>query len=180
MFQIGDNVEVLDDVIRGKVKAITPDSVIIVTPDNFEFTFGKAEVVKVDENPSAGLSFVGREQEIRAKDTIKKIKKSSNKKEKRTPPMEVDLHIEQLTNSTIQMTNHDMLTLQIETARHKLEFAINNRIQRVVFIHGVGEGVLRSELEFLFGRYPNVTFYDAEYAKYGLGATEVYIYQKGR
>jgi len=46
-----------------------------------------------------------------------------------------------------------------------------------VFIHGVGEGVLRTELEFLLGRYSNVTFYDAEYAKYGVGATEVYIYQ---
>ena len=71
-----------------------------------------------------------------------------------------------------------MLTLQLETARRQLEFAIAQRIQRVVFIHGVGEGVLRTELEFLLGRYSNVTFYDAEYAKYGVGATEVYIYQK--
>ena len=29
---------------------------------------------------------------------------------------------------------------------------------------------------FLFGRYP-VRFYDASYKKYGLGATEVYVYQ---
>jgi hypothetical protein len=46
-----------------------------------------------------------------------------------------------------------------------------------VFIHGVGEGVLKLELEYLFGRYNNVKFYDADYKKYGLGATEVYIYQ---
>lgn len=91
--------------------------------------------------------------------------------------MEVDLHIHQLTNLSKRMTNHEMLTLQVDTARHKLEFAIRNRIQRIVFIHGVGEGVLRSELEFLFGRYSNVTYYDAEYATYGAGATEVYIYQ---
>ena len=94
--------------------------------------------------------------------------------------MEVDLHIEQLVDSTRNMTNYDMLTLQLETARRQLEFAIAQRIQRVVFIHGVGEGVLRTELEFLLGRYPNVAFYDAEYAKYGVGATEVYIYQKAK
>jgi len=29
----------------------------------------------------------------------------------------------------------------------------------------------------LFGRYNNVKYYDANYQKYGLGATEVYIYQ---
>ncbi|MCB0433939.1 MAG: Smr/MutS family protein, partial [Mangrovimonas sp.] len=66
---------------------------------------------------------------------------------------------------------------QLETARRQLEFAIKKRIQKVVFIHGVGEGVLRTELEFLFGRYDNVSFYDANYQKYGLGATEVYIFQ---
>ena len=50
------------------------------------------------------------------------------------------------------------------------------RISKVVFIHGVGEGVLKSELHYLFSRYP-VRFYDASFKKYGLGATEVYIYQ---
>ncbi|MFL1012109.1 Smr/MutS family protein [Flavisericum labens] len=94
--------------------------------------------------------------------------------------MEVDLHINQLVKSTRGMTNHDMLTLQLDTARHKLEFAIANRIQKVVFIHGVGEGVLKLELEYLFGRYGNVKFYDANYQKYGLGATEVYILQNAK
>ncbi len=41
--------------------------------------------------------------------------------------------------------------------------------------HGI-EGVLKEELEFLFGRYDNLKYYDADYQKYGLGATEVYIY----
>jgi dsDNA-specific endonuclease/ATPase MutS2 len=91
--------------------------------------------------------------------------------------MEVDLHIHQLTNSTKHMNTYDMLTLQMDTAKRQLEFAIRKRIQKVVFIHGVGEGVLKTELEYLFGRYNNVKYYDADYQKYGLGATEVYIYQ---
>jgi dsDNA-specific endonuclease/ATPase MutS2 len=75
------------------------------------------------------------------------------------------------------MNTYDMLTLQMDTAKRQLEFAIRKRIQKVVFIHGVGEGVLKTELEYLFGRYNNVKYYDADYQKYGLGATEVYIYQ---
>ena len=75
------------------------------------------------------------------------------------------------------MSNHDMLTLQLDAARRQLDFAICKRIQKVVFIHGVGEGVLKMELEYLFGRYNNVKYYDANYQKYGLGATEVYIFQ---
>ena len=75
------------------------------------------------------------------------------------------------------MTNFDMLNLQLDTARRQLEFAIKKRIPKLGFIHGVGEGVLRQELETVLRRYNNVTFYDADYREYGLGATEVKIFQ---
>ena len=74
------------------------------------------------------------------------------------------------------MDNFDMLNLQLETAKRKLEFAIQKRISKIVFIHGVGAGVLKTELHYLFNKYP-VKYYDASYQKYGLGATEVYIFQ---
>ena len=35
--------------------------------------------------------------------------------------------------------------------------------------------VLKAELDFLLGRYDGISFQDANYQKYGLGATEVYI-----
>ena len=90
--------------------------------------------------------------------------------------LEVDLHINQLTKSTRGMDNFDMLTLQLNTARSKVEYAIQKRISKLVFIHGVGAGVLKTELNYLLNKYP-VKYYDASYKKYGLGATEVYIYQ---
>ena len=78
------------------------------------------------------------------------------------------------------MSNYDILTLQSETAKRHLEFAIRNRIPKIVFIHGVGEGILKSELDFLLGRYDNVVFQDGNYQKYGLGATEVFIKQNSK
>ena len=90
--------------------------------------------------------------------------------------MEVDLHINQLTKSLKGMDNYDMLNLQLDTAKRKVEFAIQKRVSKIVFIHGVGEGVLKSELQSLLNKYP-VKHYDASYKKYGLGATEVYIFQ---
>ena len=47
----------------------------------------------------------------------------------------------------------------------------------MVFIHGVGEGVLKEELNTLLNRYNNVEYYDADFKTYGLGATEVRIFQ---
>lgn len=175
----GDKVELLDDELSGIVQKIEGKEVSIRTTDGFIMTFPAGELVKIDEDiDPADIEGFDFEEVLKEKKPVKKPKSQPSKlKDKKQPPMEVDLHVNQLVSSTKGMSNHEMLNLQIDTARHKLEFAIRNRIQRVVFIHGVGEGVLKMELEYLFGRYSNVKFYDADYQKYGLGATEVYIFQ---
>ena len=124
------------------------------------------------------ISGLGVAQVKKEKAASKKRKAPTIKpKERSAPKMEVDLHIHQLVKSSKGMSNYDMLNIQLDTAKRQLDFAISKRIQKVVFIHGVGEGVLKEELRYLFNRYDNVKFYDADYQKYGLGATEVYIYQ---
>lgn len=75
------------------------------------------------------------------------------------------------------MRNFDMLNLQLDTAKRQLDFAIKKRMQKLVFIHGVGEGVLKQELYTILRRYDTITFYDADYKTYGLGATEIKIFQ---
>jgi len=70
-----------------------------------------------------------------------------------------------------------MLNIQLDTAKRQIKFAKEKRIKRVVLIHGVGQGVLKAELETLLRRDEEVDFYDADYKVYGLGATEVYIYE---
>jgi hypothetical protein len=55
------------------------------------------------------------------------------------------------------MSNYDILTLQSETAKRHIEFAIKNRIPKL-FLSMVGEGVLKAELDFLLGRYDNIDF----------------------
>ncbi len=180
-FNIGDSVLVMDEAISGVVTNIMKDVVSIETEDGFVLDFAPNELLKI--NPKASLKselFAGQsvnsvisEKEQPKRRQIPKVKP----KERNQTSMEVDLHIHQLTQHDKRMSNYEMLNLQLDTAKRQLEFAIRNRIQKVVFIHGVGEGVLKIELEYLFKRYENVKFYAADYQKYGLGATEVYIFQ---
>ena len=176
-FQIGDRVSVLDDDINGMIKSISGATITIETEDGFEMEYEAHELIKRDTLSSQ--MFTGPDAHtIKEKEQSQKPRSIRVKpKERYQPKMEVDLHIHQLTNHYKGMSNFDMLNLQLDIAKRQLEFAINKRIQRVVFIHGVGEGVLKSELEYMFRRYDNVKFYPADYQKYGLGATEVYIYQ---
>lgn len=175
----GDKVSVLDDAISGVVTAVNGNTVTIETSDGFDLDYLKKELIVLDGSISKrdlgrmDVFSVISEKESKKPGKTKRIKP----KERTLPAMEVDLHINQLVQKTRGMDNYDMLNVQMDTAKRQLEFAISKRIQKVVFIHGVGEGVLKAELEFLFNRYENVKFYDADYKKYGRGATEVYIYQ---
>lgn len=71
------------------------------------------------------------------------------------------------------MQAFDMLELQIETAQRHIEFAIKNRIPKIVLIHGVGDGRLRAEIEYILKRYENVWFQEASFQRYGQGAVEI-------
>ncbi len=179
-FEVGDKVEAIDDVISGIVQAVNGNTITVETSEGFPITFEASELVKVSSDEIArDLSYQKIHNAIQEKEAAKKPKRilEKTKKERVETIMEVDLHIHQLTSAYKGLSNYDMLTLQTDTAKRQLEFAIRKRIPKVVFIHGVGAGVLKEELAYLFRRYDNVKYYDANYQKYGLGATEVYIYQ---
>jgi dsDNA-specific endonuclease/ATPase MutS2 len=175
-FQIGDIVETIDDVIKGVVESINGEQITIVSDDGFSLDFMAKELVYISNEIRVSNSEIA---EIKKEKELPKLKKTSvlKVKERTAPKMEVDLHINQLMKNPRQIGKFEMLNLQLDTAKRQLDFAISKRIQKIVFIHGVGEGVLKEELGYLFRKYDNVKFYDADYQKYGLGATEVYIFQ---
>lgn len=179
-FEIGDKVAVLDDDISGVVIKVQNDQISVETTDSFVMTFFVNELVKINNSNDLSSFFSTQSLGSVLKDK-EEPKKRSFIKEKRSRKdefvLEIDLHIEKLVPSKRGMNNYDILTLQMETAKRQLDFAIKNRMPKVVFIHGVGEGVLKAELDFMLGRYDNISFQDANYQKYGLGATEVYIKQ---
>lgn len=177
-FSPGDKVQVLDDNMEGIVVKVAKDRVVMETSEGFVLEFEPSELIAVGgKGPLSVSSFqvaqIKQEKELSGKRRSQRVRP----KERSAPQMEVDLHIQQLVPNFKGMGNYDMLNLQLETAKRQLEFAIQKKIQKVVFIHGVGEGVLKEELHYLFGRYDRVRYYDADYQKYGLGATEVYIEQ---
>ena len=180
MFKKGDKVSVLDDDFNGVVISVKGDEVTIDTDEGFVMTYQSRELLKIDDDKDLGDSMkrfdsnqIKKEKEEPKPRSFVKEKKPRN--EMGVP--EFDLHIEKLVPNKRGMSNYDILTLQTDTAKRHIEFAIRNRIPKIVFIHGVGEGILKAELDFLFGRYDNLTFQDANYQKYGLGATEIYFRQ---
>lgn len=103
--------------------------------------------------------------------------KEAENPRKLLPPIEVDLHIAELTDSTAGLEPADMLAMQLDTVRATMK-AHSRRIgQKIIFIHGKGEGVLRkSLLQLLRREWPAAEIQDASFREYGFGATLVTIH----
>jgi len=90
--------------------------------------------------------------------------------------IEVDLHINELLDTTAGLSNAAMLQCQLDKFHEVLAENKNRKGQKIVFIHGKGEGVLRKEIEKLLKmQYKTYFFQDASFREYGFGATMVTI-----
>ena len=88
----------------------------------------------------------------------------------------VDLHADALLETTVGMSAADILDYQLDVFRKTLEQYKSKKGQKLIFIHGKGEGVLRQsvihELNYKYKQYP---YQDASFQEYGYGATQVTI-----
>ena len=92
-------------------------------------------------------------------------------------PLVVDLHIDALLDNIQGMTSKDILDYQLQVFKDTLEANRKHRGQKIVFIHGKGEGVLRRALiHTLNYQYKKFTYQDASFREYGYGATQVTIH----
>lgn len=88
----------------------------------------------------------------------------------------VDLHADELLETTSGMSASDILNYQLDVFRKTLKTYEKQKGTKIVFIHGKGEGVLRkalvNELQY---RYKSYSYQDASFREYGYGATQVTI-----
>ena len=90
--------------------------------------------------------------------------------------LEVDLHSNQLLDTTAGLSPTDILNYQLDTFRKVMEENKNKKGRKIVFIHGKGEGVLRNALlTELKTKYKHFPFQDASFREYGFGATMVRV-----
>ena len=91
-------------------------------------------------------------------------------------PVVVDLHADELLETTGGMSAAEILGYQIDVFRRTLKEYEKQKGTKIVFIHGKGEGVLRRALiNDLQYRYKHYTYQDASFREYDYGATQVTI-----
>lgn len=162
MFKIGEKVRVIDDNQNGTVIRIHKNRITIENDFGFEETYNVFELIP-DKNMEVGRVVIKNEE----------IQKKTEKTKETDLAREIDLHIGQLVDSYVNMTNYEMLQIQLDKAKTEMDQAIMQRRKKLVFIHGHGSGKLKSELMKLLKKYEGIEIYDASFQKFNGGATAV-------
>lgn len=183
----GDKVRFLDEKGEGTVTGFTRDGYALVRiDDGFEIPYVPKKLVIVEravqvpppEEPEAAPT-------AEATQPVPVLPRSDRKAPKPAMSLqnwrlkagsdgryEVDLHIDELLESTSGMDNAAMIIYQLGYFEKCLDEARQRNIRRFVVIHGVGKGRLREEIRKLL-HAEDIEYYDASYQKYGYGATEI-------
>ncbi len=168
--QIGDKVKIVDDTAQGIVRKISTHSVIVEI-DGFEEQYPISSVIKIDEAFEQRFSNLN-PQTVKDKNTIPKVSKRKSKNQ----PFVIDIHIHEILDNFNGIHKSEFLEIQLNYFERKLNEAIQKRIKKMIVIHGVGDGVLKSEVRKILSSYDNVQFFDAPYKDYGFGATQIEFY----
>ena len=115
-----------------------------------------------------------KEQMYKEEKVITNGSKKKSKKDDGT--VVIDLHADEVLETTAGMNSADILHYQMDIFKKTMEEYKKKKGQKIIFIHGKGEGVLRQALiHELSYRYKSCTYQDASFQEYGYGATQVTI-----
>jgi DNA-nicking Smr family endonuclease len=129
------------------------------------------EIEKIDEKEFKKIL----KQKQEAENLQKKLG-SKYKAKQRKILVEVDLHIHNLVDNYKNLSNSEMLDIQINEFHNQLNKAIKEKAEKIVFIHGVGKGVLKNKIRDILKKdYKKYKFQDASFKDYGAGATLVFL-----
>jgi len=116
---------------------------------------------------------------VNEKDAENRPEEPKKYKKRTQEIVEVDLHIHELIENSNGLSNHEILQIQMDKFHAEMKSGIEGRVNRIVFIHGVGNGVLKQEIHRkLKSTYAKYFFQDASFQEYGYGATMVILRRK--
>lgn len=183
-FGIGDKVSFLNERGGGIItKVISKKMVEVTIDDGFVFPYAVSELVMIEAAIRQPEPMPEKEEKKVDVSKLFSQKLHHSDKPKKSKPhaqnngmleMEINLHIEELLDNYSGMSNAEIINVQLRHFQKALDKAITGHYRKLIVIHGVGNGRLKHEVRTMLNN-EEIRYYDASYAKYGYGATEVFI-----
>ena len=148
--KIGDKVKFLKSNDFGTIVNIISERKIQVEDSSLFLTVVNVkDIVKFDDCTDTVQAYgdVMFSKESKENTSVKKMSRQNLNEVK------IDLHIENLSNDFLAMTNFEIVQIQLKKCEDALINAINSNAQKLIIVHGIGEGVLKKEVHNLLLRF---------------------------
>ena len=193
-FEKGQRVKFLNDVGSAVVLRMEGELVVVEDEDGFERSVERQELIAALE-PEVEADKYGntipdiatllaqdvgekRMRELQKEFEVRYQNSQATSMARRDAHMEVDLHIHELVDDQRGLPDRAKLAIQMDHFDRMMDIAKREKLRRIVFIHGVGQGVLRHQIRTsLDQHHPDCTYREGDPRKYGSGATEVWLGQ---
>ena len=193
-FEKGQRVKFLNDVGSAVVLRMEGELVVVEDEDGFERSVERRELIAALE-PEVEADKYGntipdiatllaqdvgekRMRELQKEFEVRYQNSQATSMARRDAHMEVDLHIHELVDDQRGLPDRAKLAIQMDHFDRMMDIAKREKLRRIVFIHGVGQGVLRHQIRTsLDEHHPDCTYREGDPRKYGSGATEVWLGQ---
>ena len=193
-FEKGQRVKFLNDVGSAVVLRTEGELVVVEDEDGFERSVDRRELIAALE-PEVEADKYGntmpdiatllaqdvgekRMRELQKEFEVRYQNSQATNMARRDAHMEVDLHIHELVDDQRGLPDRAKLAIQMDHFDRMMDIAKREKLRRIVFIHGVGQGVLRHQIRTsLDQHHPDCTYREGDPRKYGSGATEVWLGQ---
>ena len=193
-FKVGDLVKFLNDVGTATVLRVEGNVVIVEDEDGFERSVERAELMDAGDRDQDETKYgnklpdvaqlltqeVGerRMKELQRDFEVRYQHAQATSMSRRDAHMEVDLHIHELVDDQRGLADGAKLAIQMAHFDRMMDIAKREKLRRIVFIHGVGQGVLRHQIRTALDQHhPDCNYREGDPRRYGSGATEVWLGQ---
>jgi len=179
-FKIGQKIVFLEESGKGIIEGISEHGKFsVLDDDGFKRYYVASQLVAV-QGEEYSIDEQDASQIADSDNGIINLKSNvagSERKRNRSLP-EINLHIEELTDTHIGLSNYEILSRQMMAFKRFYDISISRKQRKIVVIHGIGEGVLRHEVRSFLNGEVGIEYYDADYTEYGQGATAIEIKYK--
>lgn len=193
-FKVGDLVKFLNDVGTATVLRVEGNVVIVEDEDGFERSVERAELMDAGDRDQDEKKYGNklpdvaqlltqemgerRMKELQRDFEVRYQNAQATSMSRRDAHMEVDLHIHELVDDQRGLADGAKLAIQMAHFDRMMDIAKREKLRRIVFIHGVGQGVLRHQIRTALDQHhPDCNYREGDPRRYGSGATEVWLGQ---
>lgn len=174
-FQLGDKVQVLDEDATGVIVGFVNTNTVLVEIDEFEFPYLLSQLILVDANNKVIQVIDDGKISTPVIPSPHKVVNHYNidplERVNKLGQPEIDLHIEELVSAPGHLSAHKKLQIQINALEQFISSCAAQHICQFVVIHGVGQGVLKTEVKKVLHSHGNIVYQEADFRLYGSGAT---------